>query len=463
MSRSDHDAFYMLRVNFFTPGFGKNQDDYPIVNGQRVYVKELSFRSQVKDNLESVIRTFKEMQRRSKQSDIERDVKQKEQASGLEAQPLITLRGFPCLRDISLRPSLTTRGRSSGTLEAHTNGFRYSIKGGVEKLDILYSRIQHAIFQPCEGNESLLVIIHLHLKDAMMVGRRKSQDIQFFAEAGNLTEDLSKHRVGSVHDPDEIQEEQREREWRDRLNNLFLDFTKKVQAISGCPVNFDMPYTALGFHGVPFKQSVKLYPCEKALVSAHDWPPFCLDLDSVDIAVFERSMTQLKEFDLVFVLRDYLQQPVRITTIPAQRKEIIRTWLTQRRIPLYSCTMNMQWAIVMRDINADRQRFVNNGAWDAWFVQSDDDASPSSGEQDGGDDDFGSDDISDSVASAAQSSGEDAFEPSDSEESDSGESEPSDGESWDELERKAERDDRKRDAELAAKRRGAPPAKRARR
>jgi len=293
----------------------------------------------------------------------------------------------------------------------------------------------------------------------MMIGKRKSQDIQFLAEGGTLSEDLSKHKTGSTHDPDEILEEQREREWIVRLNNLFQDFVKKVEAIQSFPLNFDMPYTALQFAGVPFKQSVPIFPCERALVSITDWPPFCLDLDSIDIAVFERSLEQLQEFDMVFVLKDFDQAPIRITTVPSQRRDIVRTWLTQRGIPFYSCGMNMQWAVVMRDINADRLGFVENGGWDTWFVQSDDEASGSSND-DNAEDDYGSNDISNSDEfGGCTSSGEFEGSSDDVESSSSAQSEPSDGESWDELERKAERSDRKRDAEA----RESQTAKRARR
>lgn len=48
-----------------------------------------------------------------------------------------------------------------GTLEAHSNGLRYtSIKG--DKVDILYSNIKHAFFQP--SKKQMIVLLHFHLK-----------------------------------------------------------------------------------------------------------------------------------------------------------------------------------------------------------------------------------------------------------------------------------------------------------
>ncbi len=50
---------------------------------------------------------------------------------------------------------------SQGTLEAHTNGLRYTtIKG--DKVDILYSNIKHAFFQP--SKKQMIVLLHFHLK-----------------------------------------------------------------------------------------------------------------------------------------------------------------------------------------------------------------------------------------------------------------------------------------------------------
>ena len=48
-----------------------------------------------------------------------------------------------------------------GALEAHTNGLRYTTLKG-DRVDILYSNIKHAFFQPSKGE--MIVLIHFHLK-----------------------------------------------------------------------------------------------------------------------------------------------------------------------------------------------------------------------------------------------------------------------------------------------------------
>jgi nucleosome binding factor SPN SPT16 subunit len=94
--------------------------------------------------------------------------------------------------------------------------------------DILFSNVKHVFFQPCENE--LLVIIHLHLKAPIMIGKKKSKDIQFFREATDVQFDETgnrkrKYRYG---DEDEIELEQQERKRRAQLNKEFKAFGEKI-------------------------------------------------------------------------------------------------------------------------------------------------------------------------------------------------------------------------------------------
>lgn len=53
----------------------------------------------------------------------------------------------PILRDLFARPYIGTK-RIKGILECHINGFRYT--SGKEQIDVTFSNIKHAFFQPCE-------------------------------------------------------------------------------------------------------------------------------------------------------------------------------------------------------------------------------------------------------------------------------------------------------------------------
>jgi hypothetical protein len=87
------------------------------------------------------------------------------------------------LSDLWIRPAFGGRGRKmSGTLEAHTNGFRYSTMRQEEKVDVMYRNIKHAFFQPAE--KEMITLVHFHLHNYIMVGTKKMKDVQFFVEVG---------------------------------------------------------------------------------------------------------------------------------------------------------------------------------------------------------------------------------------------------------------------------------------
>ena len=93
--------------------------------------------------------------------------------------------GVGCVRlsDLWIRPAFGGRGRKmSGTLEAHTNGFRYSTMRQEEKVDVMYRNIKHAFFQPAE--KEMITLVHFHLHNFIMVGTKKTKDVQFYVEVG---------------------------------------------------------------------------------------------------------------------------------------------------------------------------------------------------------------------------------------------------------------------------------------
>lgn len=102
-------------------------------------------------------------------------------------------------------PSVSGR-KTVGTLEAHTNGLRFVSNKG-EKVEIIYANIAHGVFQPCDREH--VVLIHFHLKHAIMIGKKKYRDVQFFTEVveasqvrhghGRLPAVLTRPHPGSPH------------------------------------------------------------------------------------------------------------------------------------------------------------------------------------------------------------------------------------------------------------------------
>jgi nucleosome binding factor SPN SPT16 subunit len=65
----------------------------------------------------------------------------------------------------------------------------------------------------------------------LLLGKKKSYDIQFYTEAGVQTEDLDFKKRG-FGDQDEFEEEQREKAQRKRLNQEFEMFVRAVEGVA---------------------------------------------------------------------------------------------------------------------------------------------------------------------------------------------------------------------------------------
>jgi len=55
-------------------------------------------------------------------------------------------------------------------------------------LDLLFKNIKHAFFQPAD--KELIVLIHFHLHDGIMIGKKKTQDIQVYTEVMEIAHNL---------------------------------------------------------------------------------------------------------------------------------------------------------------------------------------------------------------------------------------------------------------------------------
>ena len=81
----------------------------------------------------------------------------------------------------------------------------------------------------------MICLVHFHLINPIMVNKKKTQDVQCFAEVMDSVQTLDAGRR-SMYDPDEIEEEQREREQRNKVarKHYFHVFEHVTRSKSGC-------------------------------------------------------------------------------------------------------------------------------------------------------------------------------------------------------------------------------------
>ena len=89
--------------------------------------------------------------------------------------------------NLNIRPILVGR-KTTGSVEIMSNGIRFNSTKG-HKVDIAFKNVKHCFFQKC-AKDDLIVIIHLHLFDPIMLGTKKSKDVQFYKEIGTMADDI---------------------------------------------------------------------------------------------------------------------------------------------------------------------------------------------------------------------------------------------------------------------------------
>jgi nucleosome binding factor SPN SPT16 subunit len=333
-------------------------------------------------------------------------------------------------------------------LAAHQNGLRFTTNKG-EIVDVMYSNIKHAFFEPCE--KSTLVLVHFHLKDYILIGKKKQKDVQFFTEVIAASLNLDNNRR-SAYDPDEFEEEQRERELRNRLNKNFLEFCKKVEKVAKhyeFDLTFDVPYSDMGFYGNCGRETVFIQPSLNCLINLTEQPFFVVHMSEVDHVHFERVTYATKTFDMVLILKNFDIMPRMITAIDLKYLEAIQEWLCDVRITYTAGPQAFAWKGVMESAKEDERFYLDtdeNGdpkAWKdiGWNVLTAE-VEDGSEEEDDGDSSFAGSGSSEEESEESEDSdgSDESFE--EESEDDSYDEEAEDeleeqGEDWDELEKKA--------------------------
>ncbi|KAF8468318.1 FACT complex subunit-domain-containing protein [Kalaharituber pfeilii] len=373
VSKNEEDNFTYLRINFLSPGQGVGRkDDLPFEDVNAHFLRSLTYRSTDNDRMADICNMIQEM----KKNAVKREQERKEMEDVVTQDNLIEVRNRrPAkLTDVYVRPGLEGK-RVPGELEIHQNGLRYqSPLRADHRIDILFSNVKHLFFQPCA--HELIVLIHVHLKDNIMVGKKKTKDVQFYREATDIQFDETgnrkrKYRYG---DEEEFEQEQEERRRRAALDKEFKAFADKIAEAGKKEnnVDVDVPYRELGFNGVPHRANVLCCPTTDALVQLTDPPFLVITLEEIEIAHLERVEFGLKNFDLVFVFKDFHRPVAQINSIPMESLENVKEWLDSSNIAFTEGPLNLNWPTIMKTVTSDPHQFFVDGGWSFLQIQSDD-------------------------------------------------------------------------------------------
>ncbi|KAI0472979.1 FACT complex subunit spt-16 [Xylariaceae sp. FL0804] len=440
-SKNDEGEWSYLRINFLSPGQGVGRkDDQPFEDASAHFVRSLTFRSLDGDRYEEIATQISNM----KKDATKKEQEKKDMEDVVEQEKLVEIRNRrPQVMDnVFIRPAMEGK-RVPGKIEIHQNGIRYqSPLSTQQRVDVLFSNIRHLFFQPCA--HELIVIIHIHLKDPILIGnKKKTKDVQFYREATDIQFDETgnrkrKYRYG---DEDEFEAEQEERRRRSDLDRQFKSFADKIaEAGKNENVEVDMPLREIGFNGVPFRSNVYIQPTTDCLIQVTEPPFMVITLEDIEIAHLERVQFGLKNFDLVFVFKDFTRAPFHVNTIPVESLEDVKEWLDSSDLAFSEGPLNLNWPTIMKTVLADTHQFFADGGWSFLQAESDDEGDDEEEEE-------SNFEVDESELDAASESSEEDSEfdsnASDDEGSEEDEDDDDDdGDDWDELEKKAKRKDR---------------------
>ncbi|CAI5970555.1 unnamed protein product [Closterium sp. NIES-65] len=190
-----------------------------------------------------------------------------------------------------------------------------------ERVEVMYGNIKHAFFQPAENE--MITLLHFHLHNPIMVGKKKTKDVQFFAEVMEVVQTVGGSRR-SAYDPDEIEEEQRAAgaAEQDQPGVQILCQRGAFSLGEGPRARSSRPrirraVRELGFHGVPHKSSAFIVPTVNCLVELIEVPFLVVTLNEVEIVNLERVGLGQKTFDMAIVFKDFKRDVLRIDAIPS--------------------------------------------------------------------------------------------------------------------------------------------------
>ena len=199
-----------------------------------------------------------------------------------------------------------------------------------------------------------------------------------------------------------------------------------------------MPIRDLGFHGVPFRSNVFIQPTTDCLIQVTEPPFMVVTIEEIEIAHLERVQFGLKNFDMVFVFKDFTRPPYHVNTIPVEFLDQVKDFLDSSDIAFSEGPLNLNWPTIMKTVTADTHAFFADGGWSFLQADSDDEDGAESEEESAFE---MSDDEMDDASESEEESDFDGSNASD----DDGDAEldsEEEGEDWDELEAKAKKRDR---------------------
>ena len=115
-------------------------------------------------------------------------------------------------------------------------------------------------------------------------------------------------------------------------------------------IKFEIPYRELQFNGVPSKDNVVIYPTPSCLISLSATPFLVITINEIEVIYFERVSQNLKMFDMAIIFKDFSRPPKKISAIPMENLDMLKTWADENDIFYGEGQYNLIWTKIMNNI-----------------------------------------------------------------------------------------------------------------
>ena len=407
------------------------------INRSNAFIKELSVTSGDVSRLRNAMVQIQEIMQEIKAMDLK--ARTTHGTIQHDATRLKRRANPPRLMKIKCRPPPMSGFKHGciGDLEAHDNGFLFVYSGG-PPLAIMFDNIKHAIFQPAQNDPA--TVFHLTLKQPLLTQQgKKVEDVQFIAEVVDQSEAVRNYQKSYE---EELEHDEIEAQRIKRTNIEFAMFSKRLEdeILSTIPLKqVEMPQKGFSFTGNTARSMAKLRANNRVLWAINELPFWTQNLSEVEIVSLERIYPGGANWDMRFVHKGY-KKVTELTNIPTSHLDSIKDWLTSASQLYFESTINLNWTQLLKVIREDKEWDpYGESGWRSYLQDSESEEEEETDEETNEETEDSESDATSWGEEVSESDGPSSYDESESDAS------------WDEMERRAENEDRNKKSKRSNK------------
>ena len=114
-----------------------------------------------------------------------------------------------------------------------------------------------------------------------MVGKKKTEDIQFYSEGGVAAQDVVGRGRG-----DDSDDEEHQKDIKRRIDREFMAWAKSCDEFTNKSFEFEVPNRNIGFYGTTFRSNVLLQPTKNCIINITEPHFFVFAIEDIEVAWF---------------------------------------------------------------------------------------------------------------------------------------------------------------------------------